>query len=91
MKIFIGQFLEEVKIEYIEVEDDLLKVDFSEEMHTKHWGGAAGESMTVASIANTMTEFENIKSDAFSFLRRSYEYRAYGHRRTTDPYGGNGF
>jgi germination protein M len=52
---------EEVKIEYIEVEDDLLKVDFSEEMHTKHWGGAAGESMTVASIANTMTEFENIK------------------------------
>lgn len=56
-----GTIPEEVKVEYIEVEGDLLKVDFSEEMHTKHWGGAAGEAMTVASIANTMTEFENIK------------------------------
>jgi germination protein M len=52
---------EEVKVEYIELDGDLLKVDFSEEMHTKHWRGAAGESMTINSIANTMTEFENIK------------------------------
>ncbi len=52
---------EEVKIEYIELDGDLLKVDFSEEMHTKHWRGAAGENMTVNSIANTMTEFENVK------------------------------
>jgi len=36
-------------------------VDFSQEMYTKHWRGAAGELMTVNSIANTMTEFENIK------------------------------
>lgn len=52
---------EEVKIDYIEVDGDLLKVDFSREMHTKHWHGAAGESMTIASIANTLTEFESIK------------------------------
>lgn len=52
---------EEVKVDYVEVDGDLLKVDFSEEMHTKHWHGAAGEAMTIASIANTMTEFENIK------------------------------
>ncbi|KUO72814.1 MAG: hypothetical protein APF77_02995 [Clostridia bacterium BRH_c25] len=52
---------EEVKVEYIEMEEDLLKVDFSQEMYTKHWRGAAGELMTVNSIANTMTEFENIK------------------------------
>ncbi|MHB1392266.1 MAG: GerMN domain-containing protein [Clostridia bacterium] len=52
---------EEVKVEYIELEGDLLKVDFSEEMHTKHWGGAAGEAMTINSIADTMTEFEAIK------------------------------
>ena len=52
---------EEVKVEYIELEGDLLKVDFSEEMHTKHWHGAAGEAMTINSIANTMTEFENVK------------------------------
>ena len=52
---------EEVKVEYVELEEDLLKVDFSQEMHTKHWGGAAGESMTINSIVNTMTEFEDVK------------------------------
>lgn len=52
---------EEVKVEYVELDGDILKVDFSEEMHTKHWGGAAGEAMTVNSLADTMTEFENIK------------------------------
>lgn len=52
---------EEVKVEYVKLDGDILKVDFSEEMHTKHWGGAAGEAMTVNSIVNTMTEFEEIK------------------------------
>ena len=52
---------EGVAVEYTEVEGDLLKVDFSEEMHTNHWGGAAGESMTINSIVNTLTEFDNIK------------------------------
>jgi germination protein M len=52
---------EEVEVDYIEVEGNLLKVDFSEEMHTKHWRGAAGEAMTISSIVNTMTEFESIK------------------------------
>ncbi len=52
---------EEVRVEYLEMDGDILKVDFSEEMHTKHWHGAAGEEMTINSLANTMTEFENIK------------------------------
>ena len=52
---------EETRIEYIELDGDILKVDFSEEMHSKHWHGAAGEAMTVNSLANTMTEFESIK------------------------------
>lgn len=52
---------EEVKVQNIELEGNLLKIDFSEEMHTKHWRGAAGEAMTINSIANTMTEFEGVK------------------------------
>lgn len=52
---------EEVGVEYVELEGDLLKVDFSLEMHTEHWRGAAGESMTINSIVNTMTEFGNIR------------------------------
>lgn len=51
---------EGVTVEYVEVEGDLLKVDFSQEMHINHWGGAAGESMTIYSIVNSLTEFENI-------------------------------
>lgn len=51
---------EGVRVEYTEVEGDLLKVDFSREMHTNHWGGAAGESMTINSIVNSLTEFEDI-------------------------------
>lgn len=35
-------------------------VDFSNEMHTKHWGGATGEAMTIASIVSTLTEFYDI-------------------------------
>lgn len=51
----------EVKINNIIVENDLARIDFSIEMQAKHWRGAAGEQMTVASIANTLTEFPSIK------------------------------
>lgn len=50
----------ETKVLNIELEDDLLYLDFSKEMQTKHWGGAAGENMTLLSLANTMTEIEYI-------------------------------
>ena len=36
-------------------------MDFSEEMHTKHWGGATGEALTINSIVNTLTEFPYIQ------------------------------
>lgn len=35
-------------------------VDFSSEMHSKHSKGAAGESMTINSIVNTLTELDAI-------------------------------
>ncbi len=50
----------ETKILNIDIEKDTLYVDFSKEMHTNHWGGAAGENMTLLSLANTMTEIEGI-------------------------------
>jgi germination protein M len=52
---------EEVTVNTVELEGDLARVDFSSEMHTKHWRGAAGEQMTVASIVNSLTELSNIK------------------------------
>ncbi|MDD2481695.1 MAG: GerMN domain-containing protein [Lutispora sp.] len=51
----------EVKVLNVEIQDEMVFVDFSKEMHTKHWRGAAGEDMTISSLVNTMTELEGIK------------------------------
>jgi len=51
----------EVNVLSIVRESDLVKVDFSSEMITKHWGGAAGEAMTVNSLTATLTDLTGIK------------------------------
>lgn len=51
----------EAKVNSVNVTGERAAIDFSEEMITKHWGGAAGEDMTLSSIANTVTEVEGIK------------------------------
>jgi len=51
----------EVSVLSVTIENNIANVDFSEEMHTKHWGGATGEALTIASIVNTLTEFEDIE------------------------------
>ena len=50
----------ETKVISVDIENSIAHIDFSEEMHTKHWGGAAGEAMTINSLANTLTEFDYI-------------------------------
>jgi len=50
----------EVVVISVTIDNGTAVIDFSEEMHTKHWGGAAGESMTINSIVNTLTEFDFI-------------------------------
>lgn len=52
---------EEARVNSVTVTGERTTIDFSEEMITKHWGGAAGEDMTLSSIANTVTEVEGIK------------------------------
>lgn len=51
----------EVKVLGVNIQDYTVHVDFSEEMHTKHWGGATGEALTINSIVNTLTEFPYIQ------------------------------
>ena len=51
----------EVKVLNVEIQEDTILIDFSREMYTKHWGGAAGEDMTISSLVNTMTELKGIK------------------------------
>lgn len=50
----------EVQVLSVTMQDSIAVVDFSQEMHTKHSGGAAGETMTITSIVNTLTEFEGV-------------------------------
>jgi germination protein M len=50
----------EVKVNSVMIKDKIANVDFSEEMYTKHWRGAAGETMTINSIVNTLTEYDYI-------------------------------
>ena len=50
----------EVKVLSVSLQDSIAVVDFSPEMHTKHSGGAAGETMTITSIVNTLTEFAGV-------------------------------
>jgi len=50
----------ETRLLSIEIKDKIAYVDFSPELKTNHWGGTAGETMTITSIVNTLTELENI-------------------------------
>ena len=51
----------EARVNSVVVLGERATIDFSEEMFTKHSRGAAGEDMTLTSIANTLTEIEGIK------------------------------
>ncbi|MFZ5352697.1 MAG: GerMN domain-containing protein [Bacillota bacterium] len=51
----------EAKILSISVNGDVVSIDFSAEMLTKHSRGAAGEDMTLSSIVNSLTELEGIR------------------------------
>ena len=51
----------EAKILRLQVDGEIVTVDFSKEMLTKHWRGTSGETMTLASIVNTLTEFPEVK------------------------------
>ncbi|OGO78998.1 MAG: hypothetical protein A2Y23_14725 [Clostridiales bacterium GWB2_37_7] len=51
----------EARVNSVMVVGERATIDFSEEMLTKHSKGAAGEDMTLTSIANTVTEVEGIR------------------------------
>ena len=51
----------EARVNSVVVVGERVTIDFSEEMNTKHSHGAAGERMTLTSIANTLTEIAEIR------------------------------
>lgn len=55
-----------VEILDVSKNNDILQVNFSEELVKNHWGGSTGERITVYSIVYTLTQFEGI--DRVKFL-----------------------
>lgn len=51
----------ETNVRSVAVKNHTAYVDFSEEIKTRHWGGAAGEAMTINSITATLTEIPGIE------------------------------
>ena len=49
------------KLLSVNIKENTAYVDFSQEIQSKHWGGSAGESMTIFSIVNSLTELKEIK------------------------------
>ncbi|NLY51792.1 MAG: GerMN domain-containing protein [Firmicutes bacterium] len=66
------------------VEDGVAYVDFSREFQTEHWGGSTGDTFTLFSVVNSLTELPGI--DAVQFLvEGKIEEAALGHTDTTEP------
>lgn len=51
----------ETRVNTVKINGDRATIDFSEEIVTKNSGGAAGEDMTLTSLANSITEVEGIR------------------------------
>ncbi len=56
---------EGIKVKDVFVSDSVCYVDFGEDFVNKHWGGSAGESLTIYSIVNTLTELPSISKVQF--------------------------
>lgn len=70
----------------IRVENGLAYVDFSREFVDNHPGGSAGETMTVYSVVNTLTEFSSIQKVKFLVEGKEIETLA-EHMDLTQPVG----
>lgn len=74
----------ETKVLSVEIKDGVAYVNFSQEVATKHWGGSAGESMTVGSVVNTLTELSEITSVQF-LVEGKIQESIWGHGITSEP------
>lgn len=67
----------------VKVEKGVAFVNFNKEFQTRHWGGSAGELMTVYSLVNSLTELEGIQ--AVVFLVEGERLDTLGHLDLTVP------
>ncbi|KJS17426.1 MAG: hypothetical protein VR69_04775 [Peptococcaceae bacterium BRH_c4b] len=75
---------ESAKLLSLNVVDGVANVNFSKEIQTKHWGGSAGETMTVYSITNSLAKLDGIKKVQFLVEGKKVE-SLLGHMDTSEP------
>jgi len=78
----------EAKLISLEVVDGIAYVNFNQEFQTKHWGGSAGETMTLYSITNSLAKLPGIEKVQF-LIEGKKEDAILGHTDTTEPLGPN--
>ena len=67
-----------------EIEDSKIILNFNFALKSNHWGGSAGEQMTVYSIVNTYTSLEQIESVEFELEGENIESLV-GHLDLSQP------
>lgn len=77
---------QEAKILSVKVENKIAYVDFSREVVEKHWGGSAGDAMTIGSIVHSLTELPGVDKVQL-LLEGSIEHAMFGHIATDQPIG----
>ncbi|MDD3654414.1 MAG: GerMN domain-containing protein [Desulfotomaculaceae bacterium] len=75
---------QETRLISISVASGVAYVNFSKELQTKHWGGSAGETMTVYSVVNSLAGLPGINEVQFLIDGSKVETLA-GHIELTSP------
>jgi spore germination protein GerM len=68
----------------VSVVDGVAYTNFSKEFKTKHWGGSAGENMTIFSVVNSLAKLPGIKKVQF-LLEGEKQESILGHADTSVP------
>jgi spore germination protein GerM len=68
----------------VSVVENVAYANFSKELQTKHWGGSAGETMTVYSIVNSLAKVDGVDKVQFLLEGEPMESLA-GHIDMTGP------
>lgn len=75
---------EETKILSVETKEGTCFVNLSQEFKTKHWGGSSGETMTIYSIVNTLTELDTVQK--VQFLIEGQKVEVFIHYIFNEPF-----
>lgn len=78
----------ETKVLSVVKKNDTVYVDFSREIETEHWGGSAGETFTIYSIVNTLTELKDINKVQL-LIEGSKDESIAGHYALNEPFERN--